>query len=98
MLSMSGFLSTMSGNVVSTRGYLSTMSGSVSTMSGLTKMGASSFCGCPYQIRFLVLAIFIFTLMCYERFFVDYERFLVVYERFCVDYERFNKNGDILLL
>ena len=66
--SMSGFLSTISGNVVSTRGYLSTMSAS-------TKIRTSCFCGCPHQIRFLVLAIFILTLMCYQRFCVVYQRF-----------------------
>ena len=77
------------------------------------KNGDIRFCGCPYQIRFLVLAIFILTVViCYRRIFVvyrrkrhGYERFrdvyrriFVVYQRFLVDYRRFNKNGDIQLL
>ncbi len=48
----------------------------------------------------LVLAIFILTVMCYQRFSVDYQRkrrgyrrIFVVYQRICVDYQRLNKNG-----
>ncbi|HSO56918.1 MAG TPA: hypothetical protein VLQ66_01670, partial [Paenisporosarcina sp.] len=40
-------------------GFTSSISGFPSSISGFTKMGTSSFSGCPYQIRFLVLAIYI---------------------------------------
>ena len=60
---ISGFVSTISGFLSAIGGSLSSISGFVSTIGCITKMGTSSFCGCPYQIRFLVLAIFILTVV-----------------------------------
>jgi len=66
-------VSTISAKDYAFGGFLSSISGFVSAIGGLTKMGTSSFCGCPYQIRFLVLAIFILTVIGYRRFRVVYK-------------------------
>ena len=71
--SIGGFVSSIDAKDYAIGGSLSTISGFVSSIGGLTTMGTSSFCGCPYQIRFLVLAIFILTVIGYRRFRVVYK-------------------------
>ncbi len=58
ILSMSGFVSTMSAKDIATHESLSTMRGSLSTMSGLTKQGHPATVDVLNKLAFLVFDIF----------------------------------------
>ena len=63
LCAIGGFVSTIGGSLSSIGAKDVATGAFLSSIGGFTKMGTSSFSGCPYQIRFLVLAIYI--LLCY---------------------------------